>query len=78
MINVKPSTLGQMLISSVRYALGRDTYIVADTCSWVKRFWKHLDSKERLVIRRDLANFRPLSGPGRGEWYALEEWVNSR
>lgn len=34
----------QMLISAVRYAIGRQSYIVSDTCNFVK------DIKEKLSV----------------------------
>lgn len=44
----------QMLISAVRYALGRQTYIVHWTVSEVLRVWPDLDTHTREIIHRDV------------------------
>lgn len=47
----------QMLVSAVRYALGRRTYIVGWTVDEVIRVWPELSNKVRAVIARDLHQF---------------------
>jgi len=44
----------QMLVSAVRYALGRATYIVGATVDEVLRVWPKLSENARHVIRRDV------------------------
>jgi len=44
----------QMLVSAVRYALGRQTYIVHWTVSEVLRVWPDLDAHTKEIIRRDV------------------------
>jgi len=44
----------QMLVSAVRYALGRATYIVASTVREVVRCWPHLSENARTVIEYDV------------------------
>ena len=46
-----------MLISAVRYALGRLTYIVPETIEEVEESWPSLSDKTRLVILSDLTEF---------------------
>lgn len=53
-VNVNKSVYEQMLISAVRYALGRATYIVGTTTDEVKRVWGELSENTRMVIRRDV------------------------
>lgn len=43
-----------MLISAVRYALGRATYIVGMTTEEVKRAWDSLTENTKFVIERDV------------------------
>lgn len=47
---------GNMVISIVRYALGRQTYIVGDTCTFVKRLLPVLHPITLAIIERDIAN----------------------
>ncbi len=54
-MNVNKSVYEQMLISAVRYALGRATYIVGTTTDEVKRVWVDLSENTRTVIRRDVS-----------------------
>lgn len=54
-MNVNNSVYEQMLISAVRYALGRATYIVGTTTDEVKRVWSELSENTRMVIRRDVS-----------------------
>lgn len=43
-----------LVVSSVRYARGRATYIVEMTCEWVINHWEQLSEKTRAVIARDV------------------------
>lgn len=47
---------GNMVISIVRYALGRQTYIVKDTCDFVSQLLPVLHPITLAVIERDIAN----------------------
>ncbi len=44
----------QMLVSAVRYALGRATYIVSATVRETIRVWPHLSENARRVIEEDV------------------------
>ena len=43
-----------LVISAVRYARGRATYIVEETCEWVIAHWEQLSDNTRAVIARDV------------------------
>ena len=43
-----------LVISAVRYARGRATYIVEQTCRWVIEHWGELSDNTRAVIARDV------------------------
>ena len=43
-----------LVISAVRYARGRATYIVEETCEWVIAHWGELSDNTRAVIARDV------------------------
>lgn len=47
---------GSMVISTVRYALGRQTYIVGDTCAFVRQLLPVLHPITLAVIERDITN----------------------
>lgn len=44
-----------LIIGAVRYARGRATYVVAETCRWVIDHWEDLSENTRFVIARDVA-----------------------
>lgn len=44
-----------LVISAVRYARGRATYVVEETCEWVIDHWEQLSENTRRVIARDVA-----------------------
>lgn len=43
-----------VVVSAVRYAMGRATYIVEMTCEWVINHWDALSDNTRAVIARDV------------------------
>lgn len=44
-----------LVIGAVRYARGRATYVVEETCEWVIDHWEQLSENTRAVIARDVA-----------------------
>lgn len=46
----------QMMVSAIRYALGRRTYIVGMTVDEVIRVWPELDAATRSTIKRDVSH----------------------
>lgn len=44
-----------LVIGAVRYARGRATYVVEETCQWVIDHWEQLSDNTREVIARDVA-----------------------
>lgn len=43
-----------LVIGAVRYARGRATYVVEETCEWVINHWSELSDNTRAVIARDV------------------------
>lgn len=43
-----------IILSAVRYAMGRQTYIVSVTCDWVRHHWNIIDDRTRELIKRDI------------------------
>lgn len=43
-----------LVIGAVRYARGRATYVVEETCEWVTEHWGELSENTRAVIARDV------------------------
>lgn len=68
-----------VLISAVRYALGRQTYIVSMTCSYVRDVWESLGDNTRYVISKDVHEFvvnNPDFSPiDLKEWKDLLEFI---
>lgn len=46
--------LKDMIISALRYAIGRKTYIVEETCSFIKEHPELIDERVKGVMLRDL------------------------
>ena len=46
-----------VLISALRYAMGRHTYIVSDTDSLIRGVWGSLSSATQNLLRRDLGEY---------------------
>lgn len=44
-----------LIIGAVRYARGRATYVVEETCQWVIAHWEDLSDNTKAVIARDVA-----------------------
>lgn len=55
-LDLSDRDFGNMVISSVRYALGRETYIVKDTCDFVGGLLPYLHMMTLVVLERDIAN----------------------
>jgi len=78
-----------ILLSAVRYSLGRHTYIVSDCARWVRERWPSLGQECRLLIRRDVTSEvdRPNALAARGHavadvdrlvWLNLLAWMGDR
>lgn len=71
---MRSEDLGLLLVSAVRYALGRQTYIVAETCRIVRQEWSAAPGASIETIRRDIRNaleLSALSGIDEPEWRTL-------
>lgn len=77
---------GEMMNWAVRYALGRRTYAVSDTCEYIKRVLPYLDDTTISVIVMDIEEYVDESSPfyGLGDacdvanWMSLKEAVQKR
>ena len=64
-------TFGQMMLSAVRYALGRQTYIVSTTTSYVAHLIPQLNDHTIACMERDIRE-----APGYGsETIDKPEWM---
>lgn len=54
MMNGKKTDLSAMLVSAVRYALGRQTYIVGWTCEFIKNNLHLLEYKDIVIMIEDI------------------------
>lgn len=67
-----------LLVSAVRYALGRQTYIVRSTCESVRKLAKHLDICQLEVILRDVSECRDYgSAADQRKWLSLAEFLRT-
>ena len=46
--------LKDMIISALRYAIGRKTYITEETCSYIKNHPELIDDRVKMVMLKDL------------------------
>ena len=49
--------LKDMIISALRYALGRRTYITGETAEFIKRYPELIDERVKYVMLRDLEEY---------------------
>lgn len=55
-----------MLAQGVRYALGRQSYVVGTTISYVKENWEYFNDKWQKAIRRDIEKALERDDAGQG------------
>lgn len=65
---------GEMMNWAVRYALGRRTYAVGDTCRFVKSVLPYLDHKTLFVMARDIKEKTDLNDLG--DQCDADNWVS--
>lgn len=67
----------EMMTWAVRYALGRQSYAVGDTVSYIKPLIVALDNRSVCCMQRDIANQEQLGGYGmdcdKAQWMSLLE-----
>jgi hypothetical protein len=71
--------LGAMLISSVRYALGKMSYIAGPTCTWVMTYWPYLSEEDASTLLQELRHWVHIQDSAKGDWARdrdLIEWRN--
>lgn len=61
------------LVCTVRYAVGRKTYIVDKVVKWVLDEWERLDEMDRSKIVNEIINFENSFGNLGGIW-EKEKW----
>lgn len=54
MIKIKQRHLEKLLIESVRYCLGRMTYVVSECSEIVRIHWKDISKGAKSVIKKDI------------------------
>ena len=52
-----------ILLSAVRYALGRETYLTGTTSAYITRLLPHLSDRALAVIMRDIGKADDLGDP---------------
>lgn len=46
-----------MVMASVRYCLGRSSYIVSSCQTWIQTYWNNLPDKTKEIIIRDIVEY---------------------
>ena len=64
--------LGEMLNWAVRYALGRRTYAVMDTCNYIKPLIKDLSNRALYCMSRDIKDQKK---EGYGDQCDIDNWM---
>jgi hypothetical protein len=74
---------GIMVVSALRYALGRHTYVPGAVQDWISLHWDSLDSNTKTVIVRDVFEYiydekrsKYASASGAIGQYDLSVWEN--
>lgn len=76
-IAVRADDLGQILLSALRYATGRRTYITGQTADLIRAYWPALPDKWRELIERDL-NYELGLTERLGDQCDHDAWVSLR
>ena len=72
--------LQDMIISALRYAIGRRTYITEETCSFIKKHPEIVNNRVKTVMLRDLENikyFYKESDTDYPFFKSLESWLEN-
>lgn len=72
--------LQDMIISALRYAIGRRTYITEETCSFIKNHPEIINNRVKTVMLRDLENikyFYKESDTDYPFFKSLESWLEN-
>lgn len=56
MIKIEALELGTLLVCSVRYSIGRKSYMPSIVADNVRRHWRDLENGARQAIRQDVAD----------------------
>jgi hypothetical protein len=77
-ISVSRMHLYAMVVATLRYCLGRDTYAVGECGEIVQKHWFDLDTSHRRCLERDLLAYlaeAPVGSPQLGTWRTLLNWM---
>ena len=72
--------LQDMIISALRYAIGRRTYITEETCSFIKNHPEIINNRVKTVMLRDLKdikNYYKESDTDYPFFKSLESWLEN-
>lgn len=72
-INGNIEDISAMLLSAERYALGRQTYIVEWTCSFIKNNLHLITEGNKQVMIRDI---KEQAKYGYGQYFDEEKWMD--
>jgi hypothetical protein len=86
-VAVDPRSLGTLLVCSVRYSVGRRTYMPGLVADLVRRHWHDIDQGSRETLRRDVDEAIADEAKGRGSlgdacdratWLDLAAWMRGQ
>ena len=74
-----------IVLSALRYAMGRKSYITFTVATYIHDNWQHLDPRTHYNIHRDLKNFLAHNTDTSATndidnriWYSLLEFIESK
>ena len=77
--SVDPNTLWTLLLCTVRYAMGRQTGVVSETCRYVRCYHEHLESWQvaqiAREIREEIERARRIYNTTLGAQCDHEDWI---
>lgn len=72
--------LQDMIISALRYAIGRRTYITEETCSFIKKHSEIVNKRVKMVMLsdlKDIENYYKESDIAYPFFKSLESWLEN-
>ena len=70
--------LKDMIISALRYAIGRKTYIVNETCEFIKKHPELIDERVKKIMLKDLestVDYYMMDDIDFAEFMKFAEWL---
>jgi hypothetical protein len=78
---ISQMVLDDLILHDVRYCLGRLTWVPAECCARVRKFWGQMSPERRTIVARDVNEHidrrARMGQPARGCWVGLSAWMEA-